>query len=233
VIIHHPANARGLTRTDWLDSRHSFSFGRFYNPARMGFGPLRVLNEDRVAPGGGFAPHRHANMEILTWVIDGALAHRDSLGNGSVIQAGDLQRMSAGHGIEHSEYNASTEAPVHFVQIWIQPDRVNGAPRYAQRHFEATTYTGHLAPIAARDGRAGAIELAQDVVLYVARLAADEAVSHGLDPGRRAWVQVLRGTLALGDLALVAGDGAAVDAEDRVVLRTCDAAEFLLFDLPG
>ncbi|HEY0309514.1 MAG TPA: pirin family protein, partial [Luteimonas sp.] len=165
MILRRPAGERGVARTGWLDSRHTFSFGHYHDPAWMGFGPLRVVNEDRVAPGAGFPPHPHANMEILSYVLCGALAHRDSSGGGGVLRPGELQWMSAGHGIEHSEFNASQDAPVHFLQVWIQPDRVNAPPAYAQRAFDPAARRGRWAPLATPDGAAGSLAIRQDARL--------------------------------------------------------------------
>ncbi|GAP67339.1 hypothetical protein MBSD_n2660 [Mizugakiibacter sediminis] len=229
-----PAAARGHTRTDWLDSRHSFSFGRYYEPAQTGFRALRVLNEDVVAPGSGFPPHHHANMEILTWVLEGALAHRDSAGGSGVIRAGELQRMSAGHGIEHSEYNAADDRPVRFLQIWIQPNRVNLAPSYAQRAFAAQALRDRLCLLAAPAGAGGdALALHADAHVYAARLGAGAAVRHRPAPGRGVWVQVARGEVTLDGTRLTQGDGAALDAADALTLTGggADGGEVLLFEL--
>ncbi|MFN3841919.1 MAG: pirin family protein [Rehaibacterium terrae] len=230
-----PAASRGRTRTDWLDSRHAFSFGDYHDPQWLGFGPLRVLNEDRVAPGAGFPPHNHANMEILTWVLDGALEHRDSTGGGGTIRPGELQRMSAGHGIEHSEYNASAGAAVHFLQLWLQPDRLNTPPGYAQRAFAPQALAGRWCLLAApRDmaDAAGAVGLRQDARLYAARLAAGQAVGHALAAGRRAWLQVARGEVRCDDLDLGAGDGLGVSGVDGLRIQARGEAEVILLDLP-
>jgi len=232
MILHRPAGARGRAEFGWLDSRHTFSFGGFHEPEWMGFGPLRVINEDRVAPGGGFAPHSHANMEILSYVLEGALEHRDSLGTGSVICPGDLQRMSAGSGITHSEFNASQTEPVHFLQIWIQPDRLNIPPGYAQRNFPDTERRGVLRLLASPDGAGESLSLRQDARVYGALLAPGERVEHALAAGRRAWVQMARGALLMNDLALAAGDGAGIGEETALVLHASEDAEVLLFDLP-
>lgn len=231
MILHRPADARGSARFDWLDSRHTFSFGNYHDPAWMGFGPLRVINEDRVAPGGGFAPHAHANMEILSYVLEGALQHRDSLGTGSVIRPGDLQRMSAGSGITHSEFNASKDAPVHFLQIWIQPDRINIAPGYAQRQFPESQRRGVLRLLASPDGVDESLSIRQDARVYGALLAHGEQVEHALAAGRRAWLQVARGALYLNGHALAAGDGAGVSDETRLLVQASEDSELLLFDL--
>lgn len=228
-----PAAARGHTRTSWLDSRHSFSFGRYYDPAQMGFRALRVLNEDVVAPGSGFPPHHHANMEILTWVLEGALAHRDSSGGAGVIRAGELQRMSAGHGIEHSEYNAADDAPVHFLQIWIQPNRVNLAPSYAQRAFDASALRDRLCLLAAPAGSEGdALALHADARVYAARLGAGIEAHHRPAPGHGVWVQVVRGEVTLDGTRLTQGDGAAAaDVGALTLTGGADGGEVLLFEL--
>lgn len=234
MIALRAAGDRGLTRTGWLESRHSFSFGHYYDPAHMGFGPLRVLNDDVVAGGGGFAPHRHANMEILTWVLSGRLAHRDSSGGGGELGPGELQHMSAGSGIEHSEYNASPTEPVHFLQIWIQPDRLNGAPAYAQRAFPEAGRRGRWCLLASPDGADGSLPIAQDARMHAGLLAAGDTLAAALDPTRRAYFHVARGRAEVGGLgAVVAGDGIAAGAESRLELHATEASEILWFDLPG
>lgn len=222
---------RGKTAIDWLDSRHSFSFGEYWDPAHMGFGPLRVINEDRVAPGGGFPTHGHRDMEILTWVLDGALAHRDSLGSGAVLHTGELQRMTAGTGIRHSEFNDLQDAPVHFLQIWIQPERTGLAPGYEQRAFDGDGICNRLRLVASRDGRSGSLSLARDTDVYAARLTAGASLTQPLAPGRRAWLQVARGRVRLEELALGDGDGAAITGESAVTLKAEVDLEVLLFDL--
>jgi len=230
IEVRHAAE-RGATRLDWLDSRHSFAFGEYWDPAHSGFGPLRVINEDRVAPGAGFPAHGHRDMEILTWVLDGALAHRDSLGSGAVLRPGELQRMTAGSGIRHSEFNASAAAPVHFLQIWIQPERAGLAPGYDQRAFDGDEIRDRLRLVASRDGRSGSLSLARDADVYAARLTAGATLTHPLAAGRRAWLQVAHGRVRVGDTWLAAGDGAAITGE-RLVTITAEAdAEVLLFDL--
>lgn len=232
MILHRPAAARGSAKFDWLDSRHTFSFGNYHDPAWMGFGPLRVINEDRVAPGGGFAAHAHANMEILSYVLEGALQHRDSLGTGSVIRPGDLQRMSAGSGITHSEFNASEDAPVHFLQIWIQPDRLNIAPGYAQRQFPDLERRGVLRLLASPDGVDESLSIRQDARVYGALLAPGERVEYALATGRRAWIQLARGALALNGQPMAVGDGVGVSEETALLMQASEDAEVLLFDLP-
>jgi redox-sensitive bicupin YhaK (pirin superfamily) len=225
------SSERGATRLDWLDSRHSFSFGDYFDPEQMGFLSLRVINDDRVAPGGGFGTHGHRDMEILTYVLEGALEHRDSLGTGSVIRRGDLQRMSAGTGIRHSEFNPSPSEPVHFLQIWLLPERTGLRPGYEQQHFPEAEKRGLLRLIAARDGREGAITIHQDVDLYAALLDAGQAVSHRVGDGRGAWVQVAAGSVTLNGHRLTAGDGAAAIGEPVLEVVGTEPVEVLLFDL--
>ncbi|MFD0740046.1 pirin family protein [Lysobacter koreensis] len=237
MIIERPAHARGHVQAGWLDSRHTFSFGGYYDPAWMGFGPLRVINEDRVDPGAGFPPHRHANMEILSYVLAGALSHRDSSGAGGVAEGvigpGELQWMSAGHGVEHSEFNASPSEPVHFLQIWIQPDRLNAAPAYAQR--DATPLADAWTLLASPDGRDGSLAIRQDARLLAARMGAGERLDHPFDPQRRYWLQVVRGAVAFGERRLTAGDALGfVDESAALELAGGEGgAEVLLFDLPA
>ena len=233
MIIDRPATARGKGSAGWLDSRHTFSFASYYDPEWMGFGPLRVINEDRVAPGAGFAPHRHANMEILSYVLAGALAHRDDNGGGGVIRAGELQWMGAGHGIEHSEYNGSDSEPVHFLQIWIQPDRLNAAPAYAQRAPVGDEAQGRWALLASPEGAEGSIAIRQDARLFVTRLEAGASIEHALAPQRRYWVQVTRGEVEAAGRTLAAGDAIGLAEEAGTLkLAATEAAEVLLFDLP-
>jgi len=235
MILRRPARERGATRTAWLDSRHSFSFGHFHDPAWMGFGPLRVINEDRVAPGAGFAPHRHANMEILSYVLSGALAHRDSGGGGGVVRAGELQWMGAGHGIEHSEFNESQDSPVHFLQVWIQPDRVNAAPGHAQRAFDPAERRGRWAPLATPDGAGGSLALRQQARLLGVLLGEGDAVPFEPDAARRYWLHVAQGELDAAGERLSAGDaiGLAGEAGARVLRGAGPGtADVLLFDLP-
>ena len=232
MITVRPASARGTANFGWLDSRHTFSFGHYYDPAHMGFGPLRVINEDRVVPAAGFGTHGHQNMEIISYVLDGALEHKDSLGTGSIIRPGEVQKMSAGSGITHSEFNASKTDPVHFLQIWIQPDRSNIAPSYDQKAFPDDERRGRLRLVVSPDGAEGSIRLVQDARMYATLLAAGEPVAHDLAPKRRALVQVARGVLTVNGTRLSAGDGAAVEGESRLVLAAVEDAEVLLFDLP-
>ena len=222
---------RGRAEFGWLDSRHSFSFGHYYDPAHMGFRSLRVINEDRVEPGGGFAKHGHADMEIISYVLAGALEHRDSLGTGAVIRPGEVQRMTAGTGITHSEFNASKSEPVHFLQIWILPDRQGLAPGYEQRAFPVAERQGRLRLVAAPDGRAGSVTVHQDVSLYTALLAPDQQVEHRFVSGRFGWLQVAQGAVDAGGFRLAAGDGAAIGEHAVISIRGREAAEILLFDL--
>lgn len=222
---------RGRTRLGWLDSRHSFSFADYYDPDHMGLGDLRVINEDRVTPGAGFATHGHRDMEIITYVLDGALEHKDSLGNGSVIRPGDVQRMSAGTGVLHSEYNHSKYEPVHFLQIWIVPQARDLPPGYEQRHFDDAALRGGLRLIASPDGEQGSVTLHQDTRLYAARLDSGDSVRYGMGDNRKAYIHIARGNLNLNDKPLSAGDGAAIAGEDFIILAADRAAELLLFDL--
>jgi quercetin 2,3-dioxygenase len=224
------ADARGQTRLDWLDSRHTFSFGEYDDPAHMGFRALRVINDDRIAPGGGFGTHAHRDMEIVTYVLDGALEHRDSLGNGSLIRPGEVQRMSAGTGIHHSELNASRDAPVHLLQIWILPAKTGIAPGYEQRALPAGT-RGSLALIGSCDGRDGSVTVHQDVSIYASQLDAGAAVSHAVSAGRYVWLHVARGDATINGERLHAGDAAAASGEPRLAIHADGPAELLLFDL--
>jgi len=228
MIALRPAEERGHTRLSWLDSRHSFSFDRYYDPRHMGFRVLRVINEDRVDPGQGFGTHPHRDMEILTFVLEGVLEHKDSLGSGSVIRPGDVQRMTAGTGISHSEFNPSRTEPVHFLQVWILPERPGLEPSYEQRSFPSAG----LRLVGSRDGTEGSVRIHQDVLVYVARLSAGEDVVHALAPGRHAWIQMARGAAQVNGTRLAAGDGAALSEERSVTLRGVDDAEALVFDLP-
>lgn len=223
--------ARGHADHGWLDSRHTFSFADYHDPKHMGFGPLRVINEDRVEPARGFGTHPHRDMEIISYVVDGALAHRDTLGTGSVIRPGEVQLMSAASGIYHSEMNPSADAPVHFLQIWIVPARRGGTPRYDQRKF-APDPKRPIQLVVSPDGAEGSLTIGQDARIYRALLAAGAAVDHPVAPGRRAWVQVVRGRLAIDGVALDAGDGAAITGADELPIEALEAAEALVFDLP-
>ncbi len=221
---------RGTTHTGWLDSRHTFSFGGYHDPAHMGFHALRVINDDHVIPGGGFPTHGHRDMEILTYVLSGALAHQDSLGNGTVIRPGELQRMSAGTGIRHSEFNASQTEPVHFLQIWIVPGRTGLAPSYQQQALPEGT-GGQLQLIGAPGAAPGTITIHQDVRLFRAHLAPGQSVTQVLAPGRAAWVQVASGIAAVGATELREGDGAAITGELEFALSAETVSDVLVFDL--
>jgi redox-sensitive bicupin YhaK (pirin superfamily) len=230
IDIRH-ADERGSVNLGWLDSKHSFSFGHYVDPDHMGFDPLRVINEDRVQPGEGFPTHGHENMEIISYVLDGALERKDSIGTGSVIRPGDLQRMSAGTGIRHSEYNPSTEHPAHFLQIWIVPDETGIEPGYEQKAFAPADRQGVLKLVAAGDGRDGALTLHQDMDLYSSLLKDGGDVSLALRDGRRAWVQVARGSVQVNGEALEAGDGAALSNETALRVTAKSDTEVLIFDM--
>lgn len=223
---------RGHANHGWLDSHHTFSFANYYDPEHMGFGALRVINDDRVAPGEGFGKHPHRDMEILTYVVEGALEHKDSMGTGSVIRPGDLQRMSAGTGVAHSEYNHSRDEPVRFLQIWIVPERRGLEPSYAQKRFERE---GRLTLVASPDGRDGALTVHQDVALYAALLDPGATVTHSLATGRRAWLQLVDGEVTLttsaGSETLRAGDGAAIERIPELRIEASAPTNLLLFDL--
>jgi quercetin 2,3-dioxygenase len=221
--------ARGRTKIGWLDSRHSFSFGDYRDPEQMGFRSLRVINEDRVVPGAGFPMHGHREMEIISYVLEGELEHKDSLGNGSIIRPGEVQRMTAGSGILHSEYNPSPEDGVHFLQIWILPRHAGGAPGYEQKQLAGTR--GKLELAAGPAGSGAAVGIDQDALLYVAKLDEGAKVSHALKPGRGAWLQVARGLVALNGTEMREGDGAEIEAEPELALEGMTQAEVLLFDL--
>lgn len=225
------AAERGRTQIDWLDSRHTFSFGGYVDPRHMGFRSLRVLNEDRVEPGAGFPPHAHRDMEIVSYVLSGALEHRDSPGNGSVIRPGEVQRMSAGTGIRHSEYNASDAEPVHFLQIWILPERPGIAPGYEQKAFDLTAAQGQWRVLASRDGRDGSLTLHQDVSMLGAILPPGGAIDYAPAAGRHTWLQVARGAVEIDGHALEAGDGAAMAPGAALRARSERGTELLLFDL--
>jgi hypothetical protein len=226
-----PANERGAANHGWLDSRHTFSFADYYDPEFMGFGPLRVINEDRVQPGRGFETHSHRDMEIISYVLEGELAHKDSIGNGSVIRPGAVQRMSAGTGVEHSEFNASKTEPVHFLQIWLKPERERLRPSYEERTYADDERRGRLRLVAARDGRDGAVVVHQDVDLYSTLLRGGDEVTHKPRPGRKIWIQVARGAVSVNGKRLSAGDGAAITDEPRVDISATGDAEILLFDM--
>ena len=230
MITLRPSSDRAHANHGWLDSYHTFSFANYYDPNHMGFRALRVINEDQVQPGRGFGTHSHRDMEIITYVLEGAVEHKDSLGNGAVITPGEVQRMSAGTGIMHSEFNPSQTQPVHFLQIWILPDRQGLQPSYEQRAF-GEERQGKLRLIAAKDGRDGAVTIHQDADLYSAVLQPGEQVSHQLQPNRYGWLQVARGAASLNGYDLKAGDGVAVSDAELLKISTDTEAEILLFDL--
>jgi hypothetical protein len=231
MIIFRDRGTRGQTRTGWLDSKHSFSFGDYYDPAHIGFRALRVINEDRVIPGAGFPRHAHRDMDILSYVLEGGLQHKDSIGNGTVIRPGEIKRMSAGTGIEHSEFNASQTEPVHFLQIWIVPDKRGLPPSYEQKPVPLEERRGKLRLVAAPDAKDGAVTLHQDARVYVANLAAGERVAHDIASGHGVWVQVARGVIGLNGTELREGDGAALEEEKTATIEAETDAEILLFDL--
>ena len=220
---------RGQARFDWLDSKHTFSFGDYHDPQHMGFRSLRVINDDTIAPGGGFGTHPHRDMEIITVVFDGALAHKDSMGSAEVLRPGEVQRMSAGTGIQHSEYNHSSTEPVHLLQLWIVPDQKGATPRYEQKRFDDTQ--DRLRLVISRDGREGSLDIHQDADLYLARLSAGAKARHPIAASRHAWVQVASGQIELNGTRLNAGDGAALSGESALNILAKDASEVLVFDL--
>ena len=226
------AGERGHAQHGWLDSFHSFSFADYHDADHMGFGPLRVINEDRVQPGMGFGTHGHRDMEIITYVLSGRLEHKDSIGTGSVIAPGDVQSMSAGRGVRHSEYNPSQDEPTHFLQIWIEPNVSGIEPRYQQTHVADDAKRGRLRLIASPDGEDGSVRIRQDARVYAALVTGDEAVTHELAPRRRAYVHIVRGSAHVNTQALAAGDAAKIEGEPTIRIDHADGAEILLFDLP-
>lgn len=224
---------RGHADHGWLNSHHSFSFGDYFDAEHVEFGPLRVINEDRVQPGNGFGTHGHRDMEIISYVLSGELAHKDSIGNGSVIRPGDVQRMSAGSGVRHSEFNPSSSAPVHFLQIWIQPSQQGIAPSYEEKRFGEAEKRGRLRLIASPDQAEGSVLLHQDARLYAGLFDAAETASLSLAPGRRAYVHVARGALTVNGVTLAAGDALKLDEASELTLGNGRDAEVLVFDLPG
>ena len=231
MITIRPRNERGTANFGWLDSRHTFSFGNYFDPNHMGFSTLRVINEDKVIPAKGFGTHGHRDMEIISYVLSGALAHKDSMGNGSTIYPGDVQRMSAGTGVAHSEFNASATEPVHFLQIWIIPDRTGLTPSYEEKNFPVATRRG-LTLIGSPDGRDGSVTIHQDVNLYVGNLNSGDRLTYNIEENKAVWIQVVKGSVTLNGKTVEAGDGAAIIDESEIALAgQIDDSEFLLFDL--
>jgi redox-sensitive bicupin YhaK (pirin superfamily) len=231
MIIHRKAEDRGQADFGWLDSRHSFSFGQYHDPRHMGFGALRVINDDRVAAGGGFDTHGHKDMEIFSYVLEGELAHRDSLGSGSVIRPGDVQLMSAGTGIRHSEFNASETKPVHFLQIWIIPEKQGLKPAYAEKHFPEADRRNRLKVIVSPDGRDGSLKIHQDAAIQAGVFEEGARLTETLKSHRRYWLQVARGTLDVNGHRIKEGDGLAISKEESLTLTSRSPSEVLLFDL--
>ena len=231
MITVRRSNERGHADHGWLNTYHTFSFADYQDPNHMGFRSLRVMNEDRVAPGQGFGRHPHRDMEIVSYVLQGSLEHRDSMGNGSVLHAGDFQRITAGTGVEHSEFNPSTTEPVHFYQIWLFPDERGLKPSYEERSFSASDKHNRLRLVASRDGREGSLTVHQDADVFLGSLDSGASVSHQLRPGRHAWVQIMRGSVRVGDTMLGESDAAAISQESELTLVAVEPAEVMLFDL--
>ena len=231
MITVRPAGERGKSDFGWLDSRHTFSFGDYHDPEHMGFRALRVINEDRVEAGKGFGTHPHRDMEIVSYALEGAIAHKDSMGNGSTIRPGDVQRMTAGTGVLHSEFNPSADESLHFLQIWIVPEKRGLAPGYEQKRFDESARSGKLTLVASRDGREGSVTIHQDAEIRAALLDAGQKVEHRLAKGRGAWLQVARGEVDVNGTKLKQGDGAAIEDEAAVAIRAAAPSEVLLFDL--
>ncbi len=225
------ADDRGHANHGWLDSYHTFSFGSYYDPEHMGISNLRVINDDTVSPGGGFATHGHTDMEIVSYVLDGALEHKDSMGNGSVMRPGDVQRMSAGTGVRHSEYNHSSEEEVHFLQIWLEPNQTGVEPSYDQQHFPLAARRGKLVLFVSPDGRDGSIETHQNAYMYGTILEAGDTLTHQLEQGRRAYIHLARGKASINGQQMSAGDGIAIADEQQLNFEGIESAEILLFDL--
>ncbi|HZH57015.1 pirin family protein [Yanghanlia caeni] len=226
------SDERGVAEHGWLSSRHSFSFAHYYDPEHMGFGPLRVINEDRVLPGRGFGMHGHSDMEIISYVLSGALEHKDSMGNGSVLRYGDVQRMSAGTGVMHSEFNPSSTEPVHFLQIWIMPDTRGVAPSYEEKHFDTASKTGQWRLIASPDGRDGSVRIHQNAHVHAAILGESDALGYEIADGRGVYLHVARGSVTVNGTALNAGDAVKLVQAPRIEVANAADAEVLLFDLP-
>jgi len=231
MVAVRQASERGVADFGWLDSRHTFSFGHYHDPQYMGFGPLRVINEDRVKPGRGFDTHGHRDMEIISYVLSGALLHQDSMGNGSTIRPGDVQRMSAGTGVHHSEFNASDTEDVHFLQIWIEPEQQGLQPGYEQKKFDAADKHNQLRLVGSRTGRDGSVTIHQDVDLYASLLEPGASLTHAFAADRKGWLQVAGGELQVNGQLLVAGDGLALQDPQALHIVAASAAEILLFDM--
>jgi len=232
MIAIRRGSERGHARHGWLESYHSFSFADYHDPAHMGYSALRVINEDRVQPGTGFGTHGHRDMEIISYVLEGALAHQDSMGNGSTIVPGDVQRMSAGRGVTHSEFNHEKNATTHFLQIWIEPSARGIAPGYEQKHFDAAAKRGRLRLVASPDGADGSVMIHQDARVYAGLFDGAERATHSLAPGRKAYLHLARGKLTVNGVPLEAGDAAKLEGVAEIVLQQGAGAEALLFDLP-
>ena len=232
MLTMRQAEERGHANHGWLNSYHSFSFGSYYDPRHMGVSNLRVINDDTVAPGGGFGEHGHQDMEIISYVLEGALEHRDSMGNGSVMRPGDVQRMSAGTGVTHSEYNHSSDEPVKFLQIWLLPNAKGVTPAYDQKHFDFADRRGRWVVFVSPDGRDGSIATHQDALMLGTLLEAGEVLDYGFEPGRRGYLHLVRGSLRVDDVELGPGDALAIEDQDVVRLEGLESAEVLLFDLP-
>ena len=231
MIVRRPAGERGHANHGWLDTYHSFSFADYHDRAHMGFRSLRVLNDDTVEPGKGFGTHGHRDMEIVSYVVEGSLAHKDSMGTGSVLRRGDVQRMTAGHGVTHSEFNASQTESVRFLQIWVQPETQGLEPGYQEHHFGDDTKRGVLRLIVSRDGRDGSLRIHQDLDLHATLLEDGDTVRHPIIAGRHVWLQVTKGRVVAGGVELAHGDGAAVSEESEIVLEGRESAEVLVLDL--
>ncbi len=231
MITVRDRNDRGHTKTGWLDSHHTFSFGAYYDPDNMGFGKLRVINDDRIIPGAGFPTHGHRDMEIISYVVSGAVEHKDSMGTGSIIRPGDVQRMSAGTGVTHSEFNPSKDEGARFLQVWITPEQAGLKPSYEQKNFPAHERTDVLRQVVDREGGDGAVKVHQDVSIYATMLTAGSEVTHTIARGRQIWVQVVQGCVNINDTELCEGDGAAVTDETSITLSSQTGAEVLVFDL--
>jgi len=231
MITLRKSSDRGQADHGWLHSQHSFSFADYYDPQEMGWGPLRVINEDRVEPGQGFGTHGHRDMEIISYVLSGELQHKDSMGNGTVIRRGDVQRMSAGTGVQHSEFNPSPRTPVHFLQIWIEPAARGMAPSYEQKYFAPEDKLGQLRLLASQDGREGSVTVHRDADLYVSLLAPGEQVTHSLADDRKAYLHLVRGAVRVNGVQLETGDGAKIEAEQKLLIAADADSEMLLFDL--